>query len=95
MADATEIGWADAAGLNKMDSSVIRWALWARTMVPNGHFLTTERQQKAAARMVERGFISDTGLRLFGYMIIKITPENHAALSEAVIAGGGKVGEAG
>lgn len=50
--------WAEI-GLRSREISVLRNCLHALSLVPGGHYLTSGRQQTAAAeRLVERGMLS-------------------------------------
>lgn len=45
-------------GLNKSQFKLIQDCLWARTVVPNGHFLAASRWRLAAERLIERGYLT-------------------------------------
>ena len=78
-----------ADALKKMELRVINKAIWARGMVPNGHYLCSDRERAPAMQMVERGFLTkptregdfdQTGMMY----VIMITDENYAAVKAAL-----------
>lgn len=71
-------------GLKHREMQVMRRAVWARGVVPNGHYLTTQTERASALRMVERGFLTlvDGGFTppRPDWVVICLTKENAEAL---------------
>lgn len=79
-------------GLKPREMQVLRYAMWARQTMSNGHYLVSSGQKKAAERMIERKFLTKVsnkkaGLVSFGdpdyWLVVKLTKRNVAALAEA------------
>lgn len=76
--------WADT-GLRSREIGVLQACLHARTLVPNGHYLTSGRQQTAAAnRLIERGMLTKAEQQLTPPMpdsiVVYLTQENWDAV---------------
>lgn len=48
-----------AAGFSDHETDVIIWCVWAWDEVPGGPFLPSERRQKAARALIERGVLTE------------------------------------
>lgn len=83
--------WADT-GLKPREISVLGYCLRARTVVPNGLYLTSGRQQTAAAnRLIERGMLTKVDSQpvppLPDSIVVYLTEENWKAVQDAASAG--------
>ena len=87
------IAAVDIAGLLALkprEIRVLNWALWARTQVPNGHFLCSPGLVRSARRLSARGLLTevprkDAGLVTFGdnpdaWLVVRYSNENVDAL---------------
>ncbi len=45
-------------GLGSFEMRLLRYCIWAWTQTSNGHFLPPPRMQKAATRLINRGWLS-------------------------------------
>jgi len=81
-------------GLRPRETSVIRDCLWARTVVPNGHYLCSPGQIASAKRLIDKGFItnvtSEAGMSprvrgdgSDGWLVVKIDEANIEAMRKA------------
>lgn len=74
-------------GLRPREMHVLRYAVWAHSQTPNGHYLCSPGQNRAAERMIERGFLSKAEHQFSPpvpeWLVVVITPENMAALRAA------------
>lgn len=82
--------WADT-GLKPREIGVLRNCLHARTLVSNGHYLTSGRQQTAAAnRLIERGMLTKADDQpvppLPDSVVVYLTEENWKAVGDAARA---------
>lgn len=74
------------SALKPREVQVINWAIWARSVTPNGHYLCSPGQVRAARRMIERGYLSKarrTGDVNFGnpdWLVVVLTKRNAANL---------------
>lgn len=77
-------------GLTRTEWNVIRGALWARTQVPNGHFLcgTTKAVRNAVERLQSRKFITRVRAKFEplqpDWPVVKITRRNVDAYNAAL-----------
>jgi len=76
-------------GLRPREMRVIKACLYARTLVPNGHYLCALHEVASAKRLIARGFVTDVtseaGLapRLPGWIVVKIDEANIEAMQKA------------
>lgn len=77
-------------GLKQREMQVLRAAAWARTQVSNGHYLCSSGQNRAAERMIERGFLTKVDKKFSppapDWIVVVLTEENYAALRKAEAA---------
>jgi hypothetical protein len=82
--------WEDT-GLRPREQGVLRDCIHARRLVENGHYLTSGRQQTAAAhRLVEKGMLTKAEAQpaptLPDSIVVFLTPENWQAVQDAAEA---------
>lgn len=74
-------------GLKPREMQVLRSAVWARTQVENGFYLCSPGQNRAAERMIARGFLTKADANFSppapDWLVVVLTNENHAALVAA------------
>jgi hypothetical protein len=75
-------------GLKPRECYVLQYAVKARSLVSNGHYLCSQGQNRAAERLIARKFLTRVaGVQFFppqpGWLVVKITPRNLAALRAA------------
>lgn len=74
-------------GLKPREMQVLQAAAWARTQVPNGHYLCSPGQNRAAERMITRGFLTkaehDFSPPSPGWIVVKLTEDNYSAMRGA------------
>ena len=77
-------------GLKPREMQTLRPARWALDMVPNGHYLTSPGQKRAAERLIERGFLTKAPGQFTpprpDWLVVKLTKENMVALETAARA---------
>lgn len=81
-------------GLKPREMQVLRAARWALTQVPNGFYLCSPGQNRAAERMIERGFLTKADAQFSPptpeWWVVVLTPANvkklKAAEKKAVVA---------
>ena len=77
-------------GLKPREMQVLQRAVWARKQVEHGHYLCLPGQNKAAERLIERGFLTkipgEFSPPMPDWVVIKITTENFEALRAAEAA---------
>lgn len=77
----------DRVGLKPAERQVMLGALWARIVVTTGLFLPSPGRQRAARRLVDRRFLTAGELlQPAGWMPVKLTEDNIAALNTALAA---------
>lgn len=72
-----------ALGLKPREQQVMRAARWALTQVPNGHYLTSDGQRRAAERMIERGYLTKVDAEFspaVDWLVVKLTEQNWRAM---------------
>lgn len=77
---------AAALGIKPREAGVIRWAIWARTQVPNGFYLCSDGQRAAAERMIARGFLTRAPSNFsppVNWITVVLNPENVDAINAA------------
>lgn len=84
----------EQTGLRPREIGVLKDCLYARTIVPNGQYLTSGRQQTAAAeRLIERGMLTKAAEQpaptLPGHIVVYLTQENWDAVHKAAEKSGG------
>ena len=79
-----------AVGLKPREMQVLRYAHWAWSQVPNGHYLCSTGQNRAAERLIERGFLTKADQQFSppapDWIVVVLTPENYEALRVAETA---------
>jgi hypothetical protein len=77
----------EAVGLRPREMQVLQAAAWARTQVPNGHYLCSTGQNRAAERLIAKGFLTkadaDFSPPMPDWLVVVLTNENYAALRAA------------
>jgi hypothetical protein len=78
-------------GLRPREMQVLQWAVHAWSLGGNGHYLCGTGQNRAAERLIKRGFLTkvevDVTFSPLDWIVVVITPENVEALREAQAAG--------
>lgn len=71
-------------GLRPREMQVMRYAMWARHQVDNGHYLCSPGQNRAAERLMARGFLTkaehDFSPPMPDWIVVMITEDNLKAL---------------
>jgi hypothetical protein len=68
-------------GLKLSEWRLIRDSIWARTQVPNGHYLPSLKWHKTALRLIERGYLTRAEHQFSpptDWVVVMITQENIA-----------------
>lgn len=77
----------EKVGLRPREMQVLQAAAWARTQVPNGHYLCSTGQKRAAERMIARGFLTkakaDFSPPSPDWLVVLLNEENYSALRSA------------
>lgn len=85
MTDTIDMG---QIGLKPREMQVLSAAAWAWSQVPNGHYLCSPGQKRAAERMIERGFLTkakaDFSPPVPNWLVVVITNDNYSALHAAL-----------
>lgn len=79
---------AENAPFRSREIGVLNACYWAHSVVPNGHYLTSGRQQSAAARrLIERGMLTladqQPAPTLPDCIVVYLTQENWAVVQSA------------
>lgn len=74
-------------GLRPREMQVLRYAVWARTQTPDGNYLCSDGQKRAAERLIERGFLTKSKNGFSppapDWLVVVITNKNLVALQAA------------
>jgi hypothetical protein len=76
-----------ALGLKPREMQVLQYALAAYRFVPNGHYLTSPGQRRAAERLIARKFLTKAKHKFIppvDWLVVVLTKRNITAMKQAL-----------